>query len=158
VSYDETGSQLDAEQKSQVKTTVENTKKVLELQWSEIEKTIGDGMTAHEKRLAKQDYLREINTINWEKIEKNLAAGYEELDWNKINGTVSNVFQAAKLDSLETSYKMALVELNRKTSNCAVVALPMPDVSVQQIQKVKTELKGQITEIRNTKNRKIIKL
>jgi hypothetical protein len=158
VSYDETGSQLDAEQKTQVKTTVENTKKVLEIQWSQIEKTIGDGMTAREKRLAKQDYLREISAINWEKIEKNLAADYEELDWNKINGTVSNVFQAAKLDSLETSYKMALEELNRKTSNCAVVALPMPDVSIQQIQKVKTELKGQITELRNTKSKKIIKL
>jgi beta-lactamase regulating signal transducer with metallopeptidase domain len=157
VAFDEVDAFLDKEQKDQVSKTVENTKKVLKIQWQEVQKAIGDDMTAREKRMAKQEYLKEIEQINWSKMEQNLKATYEQLDWNKINSTVAEAMTTAKLDSIENCYTQTLTEIN-KLKTCKPHELAIPDVSVQQVQKTKAAIKLRIEEIQKVRTKKIIRL
>jgi hypothetical protein len=157
VAFDEADAALSGEQKEQVSKTVENTKKVLEVQWKDIEREIGDAMTPQEKRLAKNDYLREIEQINWNKIEQNLKAGYEEIDWHKVNSTVAEAMNLARLDSIETCYAQALSEIN-KLNSCKSNVIAVPDMSVQQLQKTKSQIKQNIVEINKIRTKKIIRL
>jgi beta-lactamase regulating signal transducer with metallopeptidase domain len=149
---------LTTDRKEEVKKTVENTKKVLEIQWVEVDKAIGDAMTKKEKRIAQQDYLNEINQIDWLSVEENLNVGYDKIDWHRVNGNVADIMATAKLDSLEACYKTALRELNKGKSCSTPQLLPIPDVSVEQVQKAKVALKCNITEIEKLKLKKIVRL
>ena len=155
VAYDEVDAKLDNEQKAQVEKTVENTRKVLEVQWKEVEKAIGEVMSEQEKNRAKADYMKEIEQINWEKMEQNLKASYEELDWNKINATVAEALSIARLDSIENSCNIALSELNKiKSSKSHHLAIP--DVSVQQVQNTKEQIKSRLAEIKTIRAKKVV--
>ncbi len=155
VAFDEVEASLNQEQKEQVEKTVENTRKVLEVQWKEVEKAIGEVMNEQEKKMAKKDYLQEIEQINWEKMEHNLKASYEELDWNKINATVAEALSVARLDSIETSCNIALSELN-KIKSAESHQLAIPDVSVQQVQKTKEQIKTRLAEIKSIRAKKVV--
>ena len=157
VAFNEADAALSGEQKEQVSKTVESTKKVLENQWKDVEREIGDAMTPQEKRLAKKDYLREIEQINWDKIEQNLKAGYEEIDWNKVNFTVAEAMNLARLDSMETCYTQALAEI-KKLNSCKSTVIAVPDISVQQLQKTKSQIKQNIVEINKIRTKKIVRL
>jgi len=149
---------LTTDQQEEVKRTVDNTKRVLEIQWGEVDKAIGDAMTKKEKRIAQQDYLKEVNQIDWLAVEQELKDGYEDIDWHRVNGNVAEIMATAKLDSLEASYKMALIELNKMKSCSVPQLLPIPDVSVQQMQKAKVVLKDNITQVKILKSKKIVRL
>jgi hypothetical protein len=154
----ESDAHLTSDQKEEVKKTVENTKKVLEIQWVEVDKAIGDAMTKKEKRIAQQDYLNEINQIDWMAVEQKLNVGYDKIDWHRVNGNVAEIMATATLDSLEVCYKTALVELNKGKSCSAPQLLPIPDASVEQVQNAKVVLKENITEIKKLKSKKIVRL
>jgi hypothetical protein len=149
---------LDEDQKAQVKETVEGTKKVLELQWKEVDNAIADGMTPREKKKAKQEYLTEIQNIDWKTVENKLATNYNDLDWNRINGNVSEAMVSAKMDSIETCYKIAIEVLEKTRVSVCASTLPMPDVSQQELLKTGTSLKDKLKELQRVRTKKVVRL
>jgi uncharacterized protein involved in outer membrane biogenesis len=137
--------------------TIENTKQVLEKNWREIEKSIADGMTSYEKIAAKQEYLKEVEKIDWNKLEKGLKIQYQNINWEELNSSLAQSLVMAEIDSVKEVYNKVSVELHKMkmTESCpAVVA--MPDASIKQIEKAKAEVKQRIEEINKLKAKKTI--
>jgi bla regulator protein blaR1 len=158
VSLDEVDASLTHEQKEQVKKTLVSTKSILRSKWNDVENNMADGMNDAEKLVAKDQYLTEIENINWPQIEKNMKAGYDNMDWTRINAALSQQAAAASLDSIKQNYIAALIELEAaKTNSASSQTLPVPDASIRQINKLKKELEARIREI-STRERKVIRL
>jgi beta-lactamase regulating signal transducer with metallopeptidase domain len=165
VAQDEVDIALTKEQKDQVASTVDATKKVIvNLQWKEIETQIADAMTQHEKALAKQEFKKEIDNINWQNIEQNLKAKYENIDWNKISLNIKNALAQIELDSLQVNYTNILTKLVKaekeackaKTTECAT---PMPDVSIEEITRARKDMKVKVETIKAIRsNKKVVRL
>lgn len=159
VAFDEIDASLTEDQKTQVKTTLSNTKKALQANWSEVERSVPDGILASEKAVVKNEYLKEVENINWQRMEENMKAGYEKIDWEKVDAQLNNQLAVAQLDSVRVCMETALAQLEKvKISNCKVDILPIPDASMQDLKKAKTDLKRTINEIKAIRSGKIIKL
>ncbi|MFN2458951.1 MAG: M56 family metallopeptidase [Chitinophagaceae bacterium] len=158
VAYDETDASLSEDQKKQVVNTVENTKKVLKtLQWQEVEKSIADAMTLKEKNIAKQEFIQEVERLDWKNIEKTLKSEYENVDWVSVNEKLGTALTQIKLDSAQKVYSKAVVHLQKTQNNCSSL-LPIPDVSACQVQKAKEQLQKEIRKIDTLKTKKIVRL
>ena len=164
VNFDEVDGSLTEAQKEEVKNTVKDTKKVVgNLQWENIENTIADAMTEEEKANAKQEYLVQLDkTINWQNIENNLKSKYQEVDWQKIRTNLNGALTVIQLDSLEKTYTLVLNELDKvKADACnksKISINPLPDQSVEAINKSRTEIRRNLKYVQALKNKKVIKL
>lgn len=165
VAQDDVDASLTKEQKDQVASTVKATKKVMtNLQWKEIETQIADAMTKREKAIARQEFKKEVDNLNWKNIEQNLKAQYNEVDWNKINTNISSALTVITLDSIQTSYNLILSQLEKTemeiakakaSSSCS----PMPDASVDEIRKAKENMQVKLETLKALRsNKKVIKL
>lgn len=151
VKFDDAEGHLTKEEVENVETAVAATKKVVgALQWKEIDASLAEVLNRKEKAMVKQEYLHELENINWSNIEQNLKAGYDKLDWPSINENVSKAMAEVKLDSLQTIYSIALTELLKmekefklksKTKSSA-----LPDASVQEIKIAKEVLRRNIED------------
>jgi hypothetical protein len=156
-------SRLSKEQKDHIKATIENTKKVLSTyQWTEVEKTIADGLTSQEKAAVKHEYLQQINKIDWKNMEKGLKTAYENINWPQIDANLKTALVNVQLDSLQVNYEQTLtaiekVQLELK-ANAKPAIIPFPDESVEEINKRKEEVRSNLNEIRVFRSKKIIKL
>lgn len=165
VDFDGIDGSLTKEEKEKVKSAVEATKKVAKtIQWKAIEASIGEVMDPREKAIARQEYLQELEKIEWNNIEQNLKANFDKLDWDVIDASVAKAMSQVQLDSIQTVYKQALTELekaerNLKSSKVKCANTPMPDASVDQMQQAKEALKKNLEEIRSAENpKKVIRL
>jgi bla regulator protein blaR1 len=164
VAQNDVDASLTQEQKKQVATTVDATKKVMKtLQWKEVETQIADAMTMKEKAMVQQQYNKELDKINWQNIENNLKAQYEKIDWSRINTNLSNALTVIELDSMETNCDMILSELNKTESEMAQAQLttcsPLPDGSLSAIRDAKIGLKLKLEKIRALRSdKKVIRL
>jgi len=165
VAQDDVDASLTKEQKEKVKTTVDATKKVLgNLQWKEVETVIADVLTEKEKLIAKQQYITELNKADyWKNIEQNMKAQYQNMDWQKIDTKMNNALTALKLDSLQTSYTIVLKQLDKLTTevkvNPELNVCPLPDQSIEEIQKTKEELSSRVNTIKALRSpKKVVRL
>ena len=164
VNFDEVDGSLTDEQKEEVRNTVKQTKKVVgSLQWENIENTIADAMTEEEKANAKQEYLTQLDkSVNWQNIENNLKSKYQDVDWQKIKNNLNGAITLVQLDSIEKTYTLVLDELNKaKTEACnksKISINPLPDQSVETINKARTEVRKNLKMVQALKNKKVIKL
>lgn len=157
VATDDIDASLNSEQKQQVKQAITGTKKLLQNQWEEVEQSIADVMTSREKEMAREAYLKEIERVNWQNIEQNLKAEYEKIDWETVNSNLAEAAAVAKLDSIQQCYNKALVEMN-KLHKVLATSCPsaLPDVSIQQLEKAKAEVKVKLEEVKKLKARKVV--
>ena len=158
VNFDEIDGNLTKEEKDDVKTTVEATKKVAStLQWKEIEKSIGDVMSRREKAIAHQEYLQEVEKLNWYNVEQNMKANYDNLNWQNIRQNVNEAMMQVKLDSLHTVYSLALCELEKTQKDLQTKAKctvnPMPDASLKELQLAKETLKKNLDSLKAASGR-----
>jgi bla regulator protein blaR1 len=165
VAQDDIDASLTKEQKEKVKTTVNATKKVLgDLQWKEVENVIADVLTEKEKTVAKQQYLNELNkTVDWKHVEQNMKAQYQNINWEKVDNKVNNALAALQLDSLQKRYSVVLTQLNKLTTdaqeNPELNVCPLPDQSIQEIQKTKEELSIRVNTIKALRStKKVVRL
>ena len=163
VAYDENQANLSKEQTEHIKTTIENTKKVLSTyQWKEVEKSIGDGLTLEEKAAVKREYLEQVKKIDWKSMENGLKAAYDNINWREVDGTIKTALTTIKLDSLQTSCEATLEAIQQVQAEVRTLAtpsvLPFPDESIDSIQKHEEQIKSNLKEIKQIKNKKIIKL
>ncbi|MGZ3880805.1 MAG: M56 family metallopeptidase [Flavisolibacter sp.] len=154
VAQDDVDASLTTEQKEKVKSTVAATKKVLsDLQWKQVECSIADVLTENEKVIAKNEYVNQLNKAEyWKNIEQNMKAQYQSMDWQKIDEKMNNALTVIQLDSLQKSYTILLTQLNKLTTEvnakAEVNVCPLPDQSVEQIQKTKEELSSKLNTIK----------
>lgn len=165
VAQDDVDASLTDEQKQKVKTTVDATKKVVaNLQWEEVETAIADVLTDNEKLIAKQQYINELNkAVNWKNVEQNMKAQYQSMDWQKIDTKMNNALAAIQLDSLQKTYTIVLNQLNKLTTEVKVnsesTACPLPDQSIEIIEKTKEELSSKINTIKALRSpKKVVRL
>jgi hypothetical protein len=163
VALNEAEVKLSKEQKDHVKETIENTKKVLStFQWKEVEKTIGNDLTSREKAAVKQEYLREINKIDWVNMEKNLKTAYDNINWPEIDANIHKALASIRLVSLQINYEIALkaIDKAKEDAKANVVAeqLLLPDASLAEIEKCREQVREHINEIRRIRTKVDIKL
>lgn len=160
VAFDAADANLNEAEKEQVKATVEATKKVLATnQWKEVETAIADGMTAAEKVYAKQEYLNELQKVNWKSLELQLKTDYRNIDWLNIQAQLGNALMNMKLDSLQQSYTTLLNVLEKTDQKLLanqVTVLPIPDVTEKQVKIIKDELRLKIDSINTMINKKVV--
>jgi bla regulator protein blaR1 len=165
VAQDDANASLTSEQKEKVKTTVDATKKVMaNLQWKEVETAIADVLTDNEKVIAREQYINELNkNVNWKNVEQNMKAQYQNMDWQKIDSRMNNALAAIQLDSLQKSYTIVLKELNKLTTevteNTELNVCPLPDQSIEVIEKTKQELSSRVNTIKAIRSpKKVVRL
>jgi len=158
VSFDEADANLTEAQKEVVKETIETTKKVLALQWKEVDKSIADAMTSSEKQQAKNDYLNKVAEANWQKLENTLKRGYEEIDWNSVTASLNEMVASAEIDSVEAVYAKALAQIEKIHATANAEQLVLPDASEQQVLALKSKLKAALSQIKTLRTRKVIRL
>lgn len=165
VALDDVDASLTSEQKQKVKNTVDATRKVLaDLQWKEVEKAIADVMTENEKMMAKDQYVQQLNkAIDWQKVEQNMKAQYENMEWQKIDNKVNNALIAIQLDSLQKSYTLMLTQLNKLNAEVKEKAelnvCPLPDQSLETIERTREELSSRVNTIKALRStKKVVRL
>lgn len=165
VDYNETEGQLTKDEKADVKTAVEATKKVFRaLQLKEIDAAIADAMTEREKALLHQAYLHELNKLNWNNVEKNLNANYDALNWDRIKTDLTLAMKQVKMDSLQTVLSQALTELEKvenqlQKAQTKLQCNPVPDASVHEIKEAKITLRQNLDSLRKAaRPKKIVQL
>ncbi len=165
VAADAVDASLTSEEKETVRTMVENTRKVISgLQWSEIEKTIGDVLSEEEKQKAKQQYLRELEkTVDFKKLEQNLKAQFQQVDMQRINSNLDKALTMIQMDSVQKNYQSILVQLEKARvaadASCAVAASPLPDQSVADLQRSTNEMRIKVDSLKALRNpRKVVRL
>jgi len=165
VAADDVENSLTKEQKEKVASTIDATKKVYsDLQWQEVNTMIADVLTDKEKLQARKEYQKAVDqSVNWKNMEQNLKAQYEKLDWDKINTNVAKARTAIRLDSLERQYTLVLTKLNKVTEEAQTSAevkfCPMPDQSIQELQRSKEELSSRVNNIKALRStKKVVRL
>ena len=165
VAFDATREMASLEEKEQVTATLEATKKVLTTtQWQEVEKSIADGMNEKEKVLARNEYLNEIEKVDWKRLESKLLTEYQHLDWANIQSSLGQALTSLRLDSVEKSYTKILKQLERtelqlQAPNCnAGTVLPVPDASVKEINLIKDNLRSKLDTLKAGRHKKVISL
>ena len=138
------------------------TKKVMaDLQWKQAETVIADVLNEKEKALAKQQYITELNkTVDWKKVEKNMKAQYENIDWENVDNKMNNALTEIKLDSLQKTYTVVLTQLNKLSTEVKekteISVCPLPDQSIEQIQKTRQELSSRVNTIKALRSPKTV--
>jgi hypothetical protein len=163
VSSDDVENSLTVDQKTQVSSAVNTTKKVLKnLQWKEINEQIGDALNDQEKALAQVEFSKEIEKLNWQNVEQNMKAGYERMDWEKLNSQLNHAETVMKIDSLEHTYTQmmsALKAAEKELVQAKVSCSPIPDVSILELQRVRDDIKGKVEVLRALRaNKKVVRL
>jgi beta-lactamase regulating signal transducer with metallopeptidase domain len=161
VSYNEL--KLSKQKEDHIKTTLENTKKVLTTyEWKEVEKTIADGLTPAEKAAVHQEYLNEVKEIDWENMERGLQAAYETINWEEIDGTLKTALTSMRLDSLQKTCEQTLKVLEKVHAEAKTLSnlslLPFPDESIDTIKKREEEVQTRLDRIKAHTDKKVIKL
>jgi beta-lactamase regulating signal transducer with metallopeptidase domain len=160
VAQDDVEASVTEEQKEHINSTLSATKKVLStLQWKEVEKSIADGMTAEEKAVAKDEYMQELEGLNWKNLESNLKASYNEINWEKVNTNLASALINIKLDSIQQSYSVLLNEMAKaENASTCNVQQPLPDASVNEVHKKKTEIQLRLDSLKTIRNKKVVRL
>lgn len=165
VEQDDVEASLTEEQKEEVKTTVENTRKVISgLQWTEIEKSIADALNEREKSKAREEYMKALErTVDFESLEQNLKAQYQQMDMARINSNLDKAIVMMQLDSLQKSYQSILVQLEKANAELSaqteVAANPMPDLSIEELKRSTEEMRRKIDTIKALRHpKKVVRL
>jgi bla regulator protein blaR1 len=164
VDFNAVDGDLTKEEKDYVKKTVDATKKVVSaLKWKEIETSLAEVMDKKEKALAKQEFLQEIEKVNWQNVEQNLKANFDNINWQVIDHNMSKAMAQVQLDSLQNVYSQALTQLEKTErelkGKLKVTCTPIPDGSLDEIRMAKEVLRKNIDSIKAvTRPKKVVRL
>ena len=149
-------------QEDQVKEAIDASKKVLEnAQWKVIEKNIADAFTEKEKETLKSTYQKEINKVDWNKLEDKLRLAYDKIDWERINDQLGTAVNQIRLDSLQKVYSEAASNLNiihEQLSCNNLKGIPDTDITLQEVEQKKQEVNKTLRILKVLRSKKIVHL
>jgi beta-lactamase regulating signal transducer with metallopeptidase domain len=152
--------ELMQEEEEQVQGTVAATKKILkEGQWRTVEKNVADALTMAEKENLKTKYYKEVDKIDWKKLENRLRVSYNVINWNKVNAQMGNAITKITIDSLTTVFNLALTNLNTAETWMTINninSIPDTNLNLQEVQVQKEKVQQQLKTLSAIKQRKII--
>lgn len=160
VALNEADIALSKEQNEQVKATVNNTRRILSGQWSKVEDAMADAMSREEKAIAHQQYMNELEKIDWKNMEGNMKAAFNTIDWNGVNEQIDITLNNLQLDSIQRNYTMILAELNKakeELHKAKVSCMPIPDASIQDLQRARDEVNKRLDSVKALR-KKVVKL
>ena len=123
---------------------------------------MADVMDKREKMMARQEYMQEVEKVNWNNIEQNLKANYDKLNWDVIKQNVNVAMNQVRLDSVHKVYTVALAQLEKlekdMKTNAKVKCSPIPDCSVKEITLAKETLRRNIDSVKGVRTKKVVEL
>lgn len=153
---------LAKEEELQVKEALANSRKVIEkMKWKAVETDIADALSTTEKSYVKLQLEKQIQEIDWQKLEANVKTAYDQIDWDAINKQLSVAMSEIKLDSLQRVYNAALVELSslqKELTAANLTAIPDTDINLRTIDDQKNRAQRVVNTIKAARNRKVVKL
>jgi bla regulator protein blaR1 len=165
VNYDAVDGSLTSEQKQKVKSTVDATRKIIgNMQWEVIDQKLADVMTQAEKEKAKAQYLQMLEQkVNWQNVEQNIKAQYEQMDWSSIDNRINRAMVDLQRDSLQKKYQEVLVELSRAREEAQaksrVTLSPLPDQSLADMKRYTEEMRKRVDSIKTIRQpKKVVRL
>lgn len=163
VAADEADVKLTKEQKEQVKTSIDATRKLMTtLQWNEVESSMADALDQDEKEQVKQIYQSQLADINWSNLEKNLKLNYDKIDWHSWNNELGSALSEVELNKAIKEYSTLLEQLNRYEkeicSGSVTTCTIAPDKSLDDIRNMRAEVSRRLEIVRSAKEKKVIKL
>lgn len=148
---------LSADEQEKVAAVIEGTKTVLSAyEWKQLEADIADGLNESEKSLVRQQFQKELEDINWDRMQENMAQNYNAADMEKVSQYLQAAQNRLKTDSLIRVYSALLSQLD--LANSAVEMAPVPDLSIEQIERLKADLRQVRDSLINAQKRPLIKL
>ncbi|HYC40727.1 MAG TPA: M56 family metallopeptidase [Chitinophagaceae bacterium] len=153
---------LAEEEEAAVKDAVEVSRKLIEnSQWKVIENQAADALTGNEKERLRKQVQQELSRYDWKQWEEQLKRSYNYLDWEKINERLQVARGQLAHDSLMMQYKIALnhlvdVELSLKTEQLG--GIPDTDVSLKNIERKRIESKKKLTQLQQSRGKRIVHL
>jgi bla regulator protein blaR1 len=149
-------------QEEQVEKTMNASKKILEsVQWKDVEKSIADVFNQYEKEQLKVRFEKEMKKIDWNNWENKLKQAYNKINWEKINDQFSVAVNQIRLDSIQLVYNKAINKLDvasKELSFNNLKGIPDTDISLQEIERKKLEVKRALNELRTVRKKKIVHL
>ncbi len=154
--------QLKMYEEKQVKEAMEASKKVLEsIQWKVVEKSIADVFNQQEKEQIKASYENEIKKIDWQKWENSLKKAYNDIDWEKINTQLSVAVNQVRMDSIQLVYNKTIRKLDgvrKELTQGNLKGIPDSDITLEDVERKKSDVLRALNELRAARNKKIIHL
>jgi bla regulator protein blaR1 len=153
VALNEVEASLTEEQKNKIKTTINLAKEVLiTYEWGKLKESVPDGLTKKELEIARKEYLREVNKVNWNNLEENLKAGFDNINWEKLNENFEMVLNLENNDSCLThnNHELVTPPLPPTEPECA------ENLQYRVIQKC--EQVDTIHQVNQVKHKKVVKL
>lgn len=153
---------LNEAQEAEVKKALESSTRVIkEIQWKNIEKSFADALTSTEKHLLREQLAQEAEKANLDKMGALLKQSYAEINWAALNAKLDEAVSAIRLDSLQSVYVTALAglaELEKELVTSNVKSVPDSDISLKNIARKRLNVERLLNKVKETKERKIIKL
>jgi bla regulator protein blaR1 len=154
--------QLKNYEEEQVKEAIEASKKVLEeKQWKDVEKRIADVMTSNEKEVLKCQFEKELEKVNWNKMQDKLRMAYDKIDWNSVNEGLSLAMEEIKIDSIHQVYAMAMAELSslqKELCENNIKGIPDTDISLKSVEQSKKDVQRALNTLNKVRSKKIVHL
>jgi beta-lactamase regulating signal transducer with metallopeptidase domain len=149
-------------QDEQVKEAMDASKKVLEdIHWKAIEKNIAEVLTQKEKGEVKLNYQKEVNNIDWNKLEDKLRVAYDNIDWEQINEQLNKAVGLIRLDSLQRVYSEAASNLDQVQKELTANdenGIPDTDITLKEVTQKKQQVTQTLNRLKALRTRKIVHL
>ena len=155
--------ELAPEEETKVKEAVNATKKILqEDQWKALEKTYAEVFNSVEKTRLKSEYMeKEVNKVDWNKLEDQLRLSYSQINWNDVNQKINTSLAQIKLDSIQHQLNFnlkTLINVEKALKENKVTAIPDTDITLQCIQENQQKAKDHLAKLKAARVKKIVRL
>jgi beta-lactamase regulating signal transducer with metallopeptidase domain len=153
---------LTEEQKQQVKTALDASRKVIaSSQWKVVEKNIADVFTQKEKEELKTIYNKQLEKINWKEWENKLAYAYNSVEWEKVNLQLNQAVTEIRLDSIQQVYTEAIdkicdVQVELKEND--LEGIPDSKYDLNLLEEKKAELRRELNRVKAVRVKKTVSL
>jgi beta-lactamase regulating signal transducer with metallopeptidase domain len=153
---------LDEKDEEQVKEAMEASKKIIkEVKLNELEAIAADALTTKEKQGLKLYFEKEIDKVNWDKMEEKLRTSYNNINWPQVNQKISTELKKIRLDSFINVYSVALSNIQiakQELQEQNLKGIPDSRITVTALDSAKKVMEESLKQLKAVKEKKIIKL
>lgn len=153
---------LDEKDEEQVKEAMEASKKIIkEVQLNELEAIAADALSTKEKQGLKLYYEKELEKVDWNKMEDKIRTSYNNIDWPQVNEKIGVELKKIRLDSFINVYNVALSNIKiakQELQEQNLKGIPDSHITVCALDSAKKVMEESLSKLKAVKEKKIIKL
>jgi bla regulator protein blaR1 len=149
-------------QEIQLKEAIDASRKVLEnIHWKAVEEKIAEVLTRQQKNMLKSTYKKELEKLDWNKLEDKLRLAYDHIDWEKMNEQLGKAVNIIRLDSLQQSYNEAASNLGlvaKELEANELTGIPDTDITLKEVEQKKVQVEKALHILKAVRNKKTVHL